>query len=186
MVPFKTTIMNRIRVVGSSGSGKTTFSDELSRKLKIPHIELDALFHQPNWTKPDEARFIQDVTTATQGNRWIVEGNYSSVSEFLWTKADTLIFLDLPLRTVLFRSTLRSLRRILTREVLWNGNVETWSAIFSFNKRNNMILWTLSKHRSRKAFYSDPELLQKHPNLVLIRLKSIQEISDFLTNIKAN
>jgi AAA domain len=37
----------KIAVVGTSGSGKTTVARELARRLGVPHVELDALYHGP-------------------------------------------------------------------------------------------------------------------------------------------
>jgi len=176
--------MNRIRVVGNSGSGKTTFSAEFAAILKIPHIELDALHHQPNWEKPETGKFLSDVEQATKSDRWIVDGNYSTASEILWRKADTLIFLDLPLRLALYRSTRRSLTRIFTKEILWNGNRETWSALFSFNREKNLLLWTLTNYKERRKLYLSSELLEFNPNLKVIHLTSTTEVANFLETIR--
>ena len=48
----------RIAVVGTSGSGKTTLAHRLAQQLGIPHVELDALHWDPNWTPapPDTFR----------------------------------------------------------------------------------------------------------------------------------
>lgn len=43
--------MKRINVVGTSGSGKSTFGRQLSQQICAPYIEMDALFWQPNWKK---------------------------------------------------------------------------------------------------------------------------------------
>ena len=78
--------MNRIQVVGNSGSGKSTLSAKLAAVLGIPHIELDAHFHQPNWSRPEEFQFLSKVDLATRSDRWVVDGNYSSVRPILWKK----------------------------------------------------------------------------------------------------
>ena len=41
--------MKRINVIGTSGSGKSTFSRLLANKLKYPYLEMDAIFWKPNW-----------------------------------------------------------------------------------------------------------------------------------------
>ncbi|HDY8086621.1 TPA: (d)CMP kinase, partial [Vibrio vulnificus] len=35
--------MKRINVIGTSGSGKSTFSRQLASKLKYPYLEMDAI-----------------------------------------------------------------------------------------------------------------------------------------------
>jgi adenylate kinase family enzyme len=42
-------------VVGSTGSGKTTFARALAEKLGVPHVEIDALFWQRGWVMTSEA-----------------------------------------------------------------------------------------------------------------------------------
>lgn len=44
--------MQRLSVVGNSGSGKTTIAAELARLIGAPHLELDSVFHQPGWVPP--------------------------------------------------------------------------------------------------------------------------------------
>ncbi len=41
--------MQRILVMGSSGSGKSTFARRLSEITNIPAVSLDALFWKPGW-----------------------------------------------------------------------------------------------------------------------------------------
>jgi len=68
--------LNRIVVVGSSGSGKSTMARELSRVLQAPHVELDAIRHGPHWTETPDKEFCSKIAVATQGERWVVDGNY--------------------------------------------------------------------------------------------------------------
>ena len=53
--------MRRISVVGNSGSGKTTVARAIAGALGVPHLELDAVFHQPDWQPLDTAEFRRIV-----------------------------------------------------------------------------------------------------------------------------
>ncbi len=175
--------MNRIQVVGNSGSGKSTFSAKIASALGIPNIELDSLFHQPNWRRPDEAQFLRDVDQATQSEMWVVDGNYSAVRPLLWEKIDTLVFIDITLPLTLFRTAKRSIKRIISREVLWGTNRETWGSLFSYKREKNLLLWTLSNFKKRRALYLNPELPIIYPNLRVIHLRNKTELAEFLAKL---
>jgi adenylate kinase family enzyme len=68
----------KIVVVGTSGSGKTTVARELAHRHGVPHVELDALFHGPNWAETPAEEFRRRVAAATDGDGWVVDGNYES------------------------------------------------------------------------------------------------------------
>jgi adenylate kinase family enzyme len=56
--------MKRVAVVGVTRSGKTTLAITLSQRLGVPHIELDALYWQPNWTPPADRGEFRPVIAA--------------------------------------------------------------------------------------------------------------------------
>jgi adenylate kinase family enzyme len=93
--------MQRILVMGSSGSGKSTFAQRLSAITGVPTVSLDALFWKPGWMKSDAAEFERCVTEAARQPRWIMDGNYTSsgAGEVRRSLADTVIWFDLPRRT---------------------------------------------------------------------------------------
>jgi hypothetical protein len=146
--------------VGCSGSGKTTLAAALARHLQVPHIELDGMYHQPGWTELPDEEFKSRVDLATAPDRWVVDGNYSTVHDVIWTKADTIVWFDLPFLLVLSRTIRRTLRRVVTREELWNGNREPFSNLWSLNPEKSIIAWTATRHgvyrRRYLAAVSDP------------------------------
>lgn len=73
--------MDRIAIVGSPGSGKTTLARALADRLDLSHVELDALFHQPGWEPLPDADFIAAVESATAAERWVTCGNYQRISK---------------------------------------------------------------------------------------------------------
>jgi len=137
----------RVAVVGTSGSGKTTFSSQLAARLDVPHVELDALFWLPDWQEPDLADFRATVESATGGDGWVADGNYSRVSDLVLGRADTVVWLDLPMRTCLWRTIRRTVRRARKREVLWGTNREAWSRTFS---RDSLTWWVIATHGRRR------------------------------------
>lgn len=166
----------QISIVGTSGSGKTTLARRLAEQLQIPHIELDALHWEPNWT-PAEA-FRTRVQQALSGDCWVVDGNYSQVRDLVWGRADTVVFLDYPFQVVLCRLLRRTLRRAFWQEELWNGNRESWQT--SFFSRDSILLWMLQTYGRNRVTYS--QLLQQpeQAHLCVIHLHHPQQTERWL------
>ncbi len=139
--------MTRISVVGNSGSGKSTFAKNLARTLRCTHIELDSIFHQPNWSELPADEFRRIVEERTSNENWVACGNYRQVIDIVWKRADTIIVFDLPRRVVMWRVVKRTVRRWLTREELWNGNHEPFRNFISLhNPEKSIISWAWTKH----------------------------------------
>lgn len=174
----------RISVIGVTGSGKTTFARALAAQLGCPHIELDNLYHRPNWTTlpADEFRARVQVTLARSGPRWVVDGNYSEARPLIWPQADTVIWLNYHIGHIMWRLWWRTLRRVSTREPLWEAqNVETWRA--QFLSRESLFLWAWNTyHRHRRDY---PRLLAQPANahLTVLRFKRPRQAQRWLENM---
>ncbi len=142
----------RFIVVGTSGSGKSTFAKALSEKLKAPRIELDALHWLPNWAERDKLEFLSLVAKATEGDRWVVDGNYSFARDLLWPKATDIVWMNLGRATVFIRVLKRTLRRCLKKEELWSGNKESLRR--AFLSHDSILLWSLTTYGTNRAKYT--------------------------------
>lgn len=140
--------MKRVVVIGTTGSGKSTLAARLAGLLGCPFIEPDALFWGANWTPVPREEFRRQVADAVAGDVWTIGGNYGVARDLIWRRADTLIWLDYPLPLVLWRLSRRTLRRIITRETLWGGNVESWRGQFA--SRDSLYVWALKTHYRRR------------------------------------
>lgn len=172
----------RISVVGTSGSGKTTLARQISQHLTIPHVELDALYHEPNWTQSPTDVFRKRVEQSLSSNRWVVDGNYNKVRDIVWSRADTVVWLDYPLPVIMGRVVLRTLRRVVMQEELWNGNRETWQTTFS---RDSILLWVLTTYQKTRKEY--PMLLTQpeYSHLKVVHLRSPKVTGAWLANLAA-
>jgi adenylate kinase family enzyme len=133
--------VRRVSVVGVSGSGKSTLGRELARRLAVPYTELDAVFHQPDWVPLPKEDFRHRVTDLAAEDGWVIDGNYSSVLPLVWARADTVVWLDPPRRTVMCRIIWRSVRRVAARTELWNGNREHWRNLLTWDEQESVISW---------------------------------------------
>jgi adenylate kinase family enzyme len=95
--------MQRVLVMGSSGSGKSTFARRLSEITGIPFVSLDALYWKPGWVASDKAEFRERLTEVALQPRWIMDGNFPShLVELRRDACDTVIWFDLPRRSCMF------------------------------------------------------------------------------------
>lgn len=172
----------RISVVGCSGAGKSTLSRRLAHHLGYRHIELDALYHQPNWQPLPTEQFQQATRDALHGDEWVAEGNYTAVRPLVRERSDMVIWLDLPRHKVMRQVIWRTLRRLTTREELWNGNRERWCNLFKLNPRQSILAWTWTRHPVYRQRYSE-EMRNAPPSCAYLRLDSRQAVEDFLTSL---
>ena len=160
----------RIVVTGVTGSGKTTLAQHLAKLFCVPHIELDALYWGADWTPASLDNFRRRVLAATSCAQCVVDGNYLASRDITWTKATMLIWLDYSLPLILWRLLTRVLNRSLEREVLWNGNQESfWTHFLS---RESLFLWALQTHGKIRTDY--PVIFRKvrYAHLKVVRFES--------------
>jgi len=175
--------VRRVSVVGTSGAGKSTLSRVLADALGTQFLELDSVFHQPDWVPLPREEFRRRVAAVVAGERWVIDGNYSMVRDLVWARADTVVWLDLPKRTVMRQVIWRSFRRAAARTELWNGNRERWRNFFALDKEESVISWAWQTHATTRAKFEaamgDPE----NGHLRFVRLTSPAAVRRFLSGV---
>ncbi|MDP3769017.1 MAG: AAA family ATPase [Dehalococcoidia bacterium] len=146
----------RVAVIGTSGSGKTTFAAELARRLGARHVDLDAINWQADWkdlSLHDPEEFRRRVAAAVAEPAWASCGNYSKVRDIVLGRATHLVWLDYPKPLVMARVLKRSFHRAWTKEELWpaTGNRELFARWLD---KEHPIRWAWDTYARRKAQYA--------------------------------
>jgi adenylate kinase family enzyme len=170
----------RISVIGTSGSGKTTLARQISQCLAIPHIELDALHWEPNWTEAPINIFQKRVEQSLSMNSWVVDGNHSKIRSLIWSRANTVVWLDYPLPIIMGRLLRRTWRRVVMQEELWSGNRETWRQTFS---HDSILLWALKTYRKNRNKYPILLAQPEYIHLQVVHLRSPKDTGAWLANL---
>jgi adenylate kinase family enzyme len=171
---------HRVVVVGATGSGKSVLAERLSRSLRVGFVELDALFWEPGWRQAAPETFRARTDEATRTTAWVVAGNYRQVRDLVWPRAEAIVWLDYSLPRVCGRLTARTIRRVVTREVLWNGNREIlWPHLLLWSERS-LFHWLFKTYwryrREYPALFARPE----HAHIEIIRLRAPREAEQWL------
>jgi len=174
--------LQRVVVVGTSCSGKTTFAHQLAQALGVTHIELDAIHWKPNWCPRPLEEFRALVEKAIAGESWVVDGNYSKVRDPIWKRATYIIWLNYPFFFVFARAIRRSVRRIVFQEELFSGNRETWR--LTFLDRDSILWWVVKTFHRRRREYRALFKQLNGSQLVCIELQTQRQVDEFLRALK--
>ncbi len=166
-------------IQGASGSGKTTLARALAARLDTPHLELDGLFHQRDWTPIDLDEFRTLVKEFTAQPQWVIDGNYSQVRDLVWERAQVIAFIDLPRRTVMSRVVKRTFRRLIRQEEMWNGNRESLRNVLSLDPAKNIMLWSWTTHsKYHEQVPAEAREGARHAHVVMLR--TVSDVRSFL------
>jgi adenylate kinase family enzyme len=172
--------VRRVAIIASaSGSGKTTLARELARRLRVEHVELDAIVHGPGWTELSDAELRRTVEPIVQREAWVIDGVYThKLGNLVVDAADTIVWLDLPMRVWLPRLYQRTRRRIKGDEVIFNDNRESWrTALVGWD---SLFVYALRQYPRRRRTWA-----RTYAGYPLTRLRSQVEVDRWLNEAHA-
>ncbi|GMA31700.1 toxin [Litorihabitans aurantiacus] len=187
----------RLRIVGVSGAGKTRLARDVAERLRVPHLELDAVFWDAGWAYRDlgEAHAMIDAFVADHPDGWVAEGNWSSRLEGRLDPgtpdgADVLVWLDLPRWLVMVRVVRRTIARGVLRTSLWHGNRERPRDWLRWDPERNIVRWAWVQHpvvRSRMlARMGDTRTTSRGAAPAIVQLGSPRAVRAFVDGLGAS
>ncbi|WP_066890032.1 DNA topology modulation protein [Clostridium nigeriense] len=167
--------MKRVLVIGCGGSGKSTFSRNLSEKIKLPVIHLDKLFWKEGWVNISKEEFDSLLNEELKKEKWIIDGNYDRTLKERLKRCDTVVYLDYPRRVCLFgviKRVISSYGKV--RPDMAGGCPERFDLdfmkwIWNFNKTHRANFYNILKEEKDKDIYI---------------FKNRKECNNFLVNLQ--
>ena len=172
--------MERIVVLGTTGSGKSTFAKRVAKALGAKYVELDALHWHAGWRQAPPEEFRENLSLTLEQPAWVVDGNYLSARDLIWPRATLIVWLDYGFARVFARLFRRSIRRLLNRELLFNGNRE--SARTLFLSRDSLFLWAIESHPQLSK--QIPAALREYPHIHSQVFRHPSEAESFLRHLE--
>jgi adenylate kinase family enzyme len=161
--------MQRVMIIGPCGSGKSTLARELAPRMGLPLVHMDQLGWQAGWVETGKAELHARLAEEVAQDRWLIEGNYGSTLAPRLERADTVIYLDFPIRLCLWRlaNRIRS-NRGRSRPDMPEGCPERFDAAF---------FWYVMNWNSGPRVRTEAKLAGYRGNLV--RLASPAALADW-------
>ena len=172
----------RILCLGVTGSGKSTLAGELGRITGLPvHYVDEEIGWLPGWKNrsPAEQKRLAMATATTE--RWVFDSAYGPYRAELASRAELIVCLDYPRLVSLRRLVFRSVRRVLLREPVCNGNHETWGR---FLGGDSLVRWHFKSFPAKRRQMRELEE-RLGPERVL-RFSSPRQTRRWLASLEAS
>jgi adenylate kinase family enzyme len=176
----------RINIIGTSGSGKSTFAKHLAGALQLPYIEMDQLFWKPDWVESTDEEFLPRIEQVAERPQWVLDGNYSRTLPIKLNSAQLFVWIDLPFFTTTYRVTRRAIKRSLSQAELWPGTGNRETLKKSFLSKDSVIWWSITHYHSTGEKYEQLMHSETYENIAFLRLRSRKQVARLLNSRSQN
>jgi adenylate kinase family enzyme len=167
--------VQRVLVIGPCGAGKSTLAVALGAKLGLPVFHMDQLAWRPGWVDSPVDELRARLMDIIANDRWLIDGNYGGTLTERLERADTVVYLDYPIRLCLWRV----IRRIWTyrgrtRPDMTEGCPERFDLEF---------MWYLIRWNSGPRLHTETKLTGHEDKI--IRFHSPDELRRWMDSLPA-
>ena len=164
--------MAKIVVLGNSGSGKSSLTASLAKKLNISYLHLDKIVYKQSWNQPCYEDLEKEVNNLIDEKNWIMDGNFLYNCQERFTKCDTIYFLDINRFVCLFS--------VLKRNKKYKGKTrESRSDLCDEQITRSYLKWVFFDFykTSRKIII---KMIKDNPDKKVVVFKNRRQINKFL------
>jgi adenylate kinase family enzyme len=140
--------MKRVAVFGNAGGGKSTLAKRLAEVTGLPLYTVDKIKFTTGGAAVAEDEYLKVHAALLRQDTWIIDG-YGSVAS-AWerfARADTLVYVDLPLATHAWWVTKRLIQGLFVGPPeSWPEGSPTWSSTMS----SYSVLWPCHRRLTPK------------------------------------
>ncbi|AFY72069.1 hypothetical protein Pse7367_3846 (plasmid) [Thalassoporum mexicanum PCC 7367] len=169
--------MQKVAVFGNAGAGKSTLSQQIATITNLPLHILDRVQYQPGGVAVSSQEYKQAHAEILASEQWVIDG-FGSI-DTLWLRldrADTLVYLDLPLPLHFWRVTKRMITGFFVPPSGWPEH----SPILKSSLNSYRNLWLC--HRKLTPKYRD-YVAQAAKTRRVYHLRSPAQVEKFLESI---
>ncbi len=171
--------MKRVMITGGPGSGKSTLARIMGEHTELPVYHMDHIHWKPGWVQRETDERLKMVGDIEAQDRWIFEGGFSKTYENRARRADTPIWLDLPVMLRLWRVIRRTFQTYgQTRPDLTPGCVEAFDS-------HTLEFWHYVWRTRRTTRERVIKVIDVNPNQTLHHLQSRSQVAAFIANLPA-
>ena len=167
--------MKRILVIGTSGAGKSTLAKRMSESLGLPFIASDHFYWEPGWKVAPSEKVQSHLTEVVGREAWVLDGKFGNEREFLWCRADCIIWLDYSLMTICRRIVFRNFLWVMTQQPTWSGNRMTLQRALSG------VCHAIKSYRVKKR--NSPQWLAELSGVPSFRFRTSREAEAWLQRL---
>jgi adenylate kinase family enzyme len=151
---------SRVLFYGVTGSGKSSAAHAYAAASGLPEFSADDdIGWLPGWQQRTVEQQREIAAAVAARDRWVLDSAYGVWADIVVPRAELVVALDYPRWLSLFRLVRRSLRRIITRQPVCNGNVETLGRLVA---RDSIFYWHFNsfarKRRMFREWQSNPDM----------------------------
>jgi len=168
--------MKRIMIIGSAGAGKSTLAQRLAEHYGLPVIHLDRHYWLANWTPRANEEWDLMVEQFAEQEQWIIDGNYSRTMDIRLSRADQVIYLDMPTWLCLYRIVKRRIMYHKKRRPDMNESCDEKLDL-------EFVKWVWN-YRKRSRAHTIQKLKEAAGRSEVIILKSQREVKQYIHTLQ--
>lgn len=158
---------SRVLFYGVTGSGKSSAARAYAARTGLPEFSADDdIGWLPGWRQPSTEEQRKLAARIVAQDRWVLDSAYGVWRDLVVPRAELIVGLDYPRWLSLLRLTRRSLRRVIAREEVCNGNRETFGRLVA---PDSIIVWHFRSFSRKRRVMRELEKAPGGSEVVIFR-----------------